>query len=240
MEPARVSLEQTLASFQRRRRFPDWQPVAPSSRHHIDAATVEVIRRICSLLDLEVTVGEWVTDALHALPSSEHRAALSYINRNSSDESKHDSVMRHLAQYVGLSEREDPSARAIVDAWQKQQPSFALAYALEMGVFMSILPWLTKNGDMYCVKCAQWIADDEGVHVLTNRELATVLGQPVTRDMGILVKQTLEYIFGAGGDTVARALRRLQTGTDSAMMNESVAVTPAFFEQHDKRSIKYY
>lgn len=234
-----MSLLQKLTSFQDRRRFPNWQPKSPTNVHSMPPATVAVIQRMCHLIDLEVTVGGWVQASLASLSHDNYDAAVTYIEHNASDETKHEQVMHCLARYVDT----PPvplDAQAIVQAWQNQPPTFALAYALEMGVFMSILPWLTKNGDMYCVKVAQWIADDEGVHVLTNRELATLLQEPVTLDMARLVKRTLTYIFADDASAhVTRAIRRLNTGSDPEMMNESVAITPAFFEQHDKRSVVY-
>lgn len=234
-----MTLQETLTKFQQRRKFPNWQPKPPTNSSSIDPATTEVIRRICHLVDLEVTVGSWVTKALQALPENDAKAATAYITKNAKDESKHERVMHYLAKYVDT-QPTPPEAQAIVTAWQDQPPSFALAYALEMGVFMTILPWLTKQGDMYCVKVAQWIADDEGVHVLTNRELATVLGEPVTLPMARLIKRTLTYIFADEAPMhVARSIRRVSTGSDPEMMNESVAITPAFFEQHDKRSVVY-
>lgn len=236
-----MTLAADLQKFQERRRFPDWKPDKPYSPYHAQSTTAtEVIKRALAFLDLELVVGEWVVQALERAYLKE---AVEYVHRNSADELKHDEVLSILTHYVGGSTKTEVS-EAIVRDWQKQQPSFSLAYALEMGVFFSILPALTKHGDMYCVKVSQWISDDEGVHVLTNGALAKHLGEKLTKDHLQLVVRTLAYVFEPLGEaevkrTVERAIRRLNTGKDPDMMQQSVPVTPAFFEQVDKRSIVY-
>jgi hypothetical protein len=234
-------LAATLERFNARRRFPDWKPEDPYSPYHENSpVATAVIKRMLALLDLEVTVGEWVRQAL---ASADLQEAQPFVERNSSDESRHDLALRKLVHYVGGSS-EDPASRSLVNRWQAQKPSFSLAYALEMGVFFSLLPALTKLGDMYCVKVSQWISDDEGVHVLVNGHLAKLLGEKVTKEQASLVVDTLAWVFQPLGaeevqEVQKRALRRLATGKDETMMDSSVPVTPAFFEQKDKRSIVY-
>ncbi len=235
------SLTTTLDSYQARRRFPDWQPEDPYSPYHEQSPlATALIKRMLAFLDLEVTVGQWVKKALAAANLSEAQA---HVERNSLDELKHDSALRKLSLYVGGA-TEDSTSKALISRWQAQAPSFSLAYALEMGVFFSILPALTKYGDMYCVKVSQWISDDEGVHVLVNRELASALGERLTHTQLNLVVETLLWTFEPLGASQARevcerAVRRLKSGSDPLMMQQSVPVTPAFFEQVDKRSIVY-
>ncbi len=235
------SLTSTLDSYQARRRFPDWQPEDPYSPYHEQSPlATALIRRMLALLDLEVTVGQWVKNAIAKANLQE---ALPHIERNSLDELKHDSALRKLSLYVGGA-TDDSTSKALVSRWQAQAPSFSLAYALEMGVFFSLLPALTKYGDMYCVKVSQWISDDEGVHVLVNRELAEALGERLTKEQLKLVVDTLMWTFeplgyGKAVEVCSRAIRRLQSGSDPLMMQQSVPVTPAFFEQVDKRSIVY-
>lgn len=242
-----MSLSTTLDSFQARRRFPDWKPEDPYSPYHQQSEqATALIKRMLAFLDLEVTVGEWVKQAI---ASANLQEALPHVERNSRDESKHDEALRKLSLYVGGA-TETPASRALVKRWQAQKPSFSLAYALEMGVFFSILPALTKYGDMYCVKVSQWISDDEGVHVLVNGLLAKELGERLTKEQMQLVVETLLHIFDGEQESFRsasaearqvceRALRRLKSGSDPLMMQQSVPVTPAFFEQVDKRSIVY-
>ena len=234
-----TSLLEKLESFQERRRFPDWQPKPCHSRFYGIRGNQQVLERLLQFVDLEVTVGEWLQQAKHRLPSDTHQL----IDRNSSDELKHDTVLRYLTSYVGLVEPDD-RARALVNEWQHQAPCFALAYALEMGIFMSILPWLTKNGDLYCATVSQWISDDEVVHVLTNRELAAELGESVTSDLCSLVARTIYYILEPEGHQEAvaqakRSIRRISTGEDPSASLQSTAVVTAFFEQNERNEIMY-
>jgi len=237
--------ESTLAQdFQRynsRRRFPEWKPEDPYSPYYERSPeSTLVIKRMLAFLDLELTVGEWVKQALAASGLQE---AVPFVERNSTDEERHDLALRKLSHYVGGAS-EDSESRALVREWQRQQPSFSLAYALEMGVFFTLLPALVELGDMYCTKVSQWISDDEGVHVLVNGRLAKELGERLTKEQVALVVQTIEWVFRPLGAASVRklqerAVRRLTSGQDPDMMRQSVPVTPAFFEQVDKRSIVY-
>jgi hypothetical protein len=233
------SLLEKLQSFQERRKFPDWQPKPCHSRFYGIRGNQGVLERLLQLIDLEVSVGEWIQQAKHRLPSDVHQL----IDRNSSDELKHDTVLRYLTSYVGLVERSE-QATALVNEWQSQQPSFALAYALEMGIFMSILPWLTKHGDLYCATVSQWISEDEVVHVLTNRELAAELRESVSGDLCSLVARTIYYILEPEGHQEAvyqakRSIRRISTGEDPSASLQSTAIVTAFFEQNERAEIMY-
>lgn len=235
------SITQDFIRYNSRRRFPEWKPEDPYSPYYERSPEATfVIRRMLALLDLELTVGEWVKKAL---ASANLQEAQAFVERNSLDEQRHDLALRKLSFYVGGASTDVESER-LVQRWQAQKPSFSLAYALEMGVFFSLLPALTDFGDMYCVKVSQWISDDEGVHVLVNGRLAKELGERLTQEQAALVCDTVEWVFRPLGSTYVRrvqerALRRLTTGQDPDMMRQSVPVTPAFFEQVDRRSIVY-
>ena len=233
------SLASSLDRFQARRKFANWQPKPTHARYYGIPGNEDVLHRLLSFIDLEVTVGEWITAAKHKLPSD----CASYIDRNSKDESKHDEALRFLYSYIGTPVN-DPQSTALIKEWQAQPPSFALAYALEMGIFMSILPWLTRHGDIYCAQVSQWISDDEVVHVLTNRLLAEELGECVSSDLCSLVARTLYFIFEPTGhqnavDEVKRAIRRISTGSDPASLEQSLPVITAFFETNNRQAILY-
>jgi hypothetical protein len=233
-----MSLLQELDKAQARRRFPDWQPKPTSASYKPEDQTVEAtIHRLLDFSDLEITVGEWI------LASATDDSVKEHVERNSKDELKHDEALSYLKSYVGY-EAEHSGAQELIERWRAEEPTFALAYALEMGIFMSILPWLNKNGDVYCSTVSNWISDDETVHVVCNSLLAKHLGQKLTVLHFTLVRDTLAYIYDAYGTAfvrtqVERAFRRLTTGKDNAMMDESVPTTPAFFEQNNKRTTEY-
>jgi hypothetical protein len=239
-----MSLLSSLRSFQDLRRFPEWQPLKPPTGAGWRSSTVGadmVYSRIVQLVDLEVSVGSWVKQALVALPESERSTAQAYVHRNARDELKHDTAFRHFRTYIGGSPQ-SAEAQALVAEWQAQEPSFALAYALEMGVFMSLLPFLNRHGDTYVAQLSQWVSDDEVVHVRTNLALAQACGQKLTRTHFSLVARTVAWVFETEENTsqlVERALKRLTTGKDPAMLEQSLPTTIKFFEQSSTTTISY-
>lgn len=231
-------LTSKLASFQNRRRFPNWEPVVATTKFtNYNSINFLVLQRLLQFVDLEVSVGGWVTQALG---ESGFAQAEAFVLRNAQDEAKHETTFRELAAYVGGIEIE-PQARALINEWNAQPPSFALAYALEMGVFMSLLPWLNRFGDTHIAQASQWVSDDEQVHVLTNRELAATCGQQLTKDHLSLVARTLAFIFESEDwrDICERALRRLTTGKDDRIIEQSAPTTIKFFEQLNTQTIAY-
>jgi hypothetical protein len=240
-----MTLLQDLQSYQERRKFPDWQPV-PSADRVPDKANqnpyIQVILRALDFLPLELQVAEWDREA-QLIPELEE--VESVLERNAQDETKHDAVLRHLSQHYNKRGIEDNEALSLISGWQASNAHpIVLTYALEMGVFFSVLPALIKYGNVYAATVAQWISDDERVHVETGLRLTKALGLKLTPAIVTSVFWTNEYIFKPLGDEVAkaqaeRAVKRLISGKDKQMLTESLPVTIAFFEQHDKRSIVY-
>jgi hypothetical protein len=228
-----------LERFQSFRKFPKWQPLKPpakSTKSYFAKDQAALVNRLLQFVDLEVEVGTWIIDSMGELSQHQQKVVDAYIKRNSQDEKKHDVGFRSLRSYLGYTE--DPQGQLLLAAWKKQPPSFALAYALEMGIFMSLLPWLNRFGDTYVAQLSQWVSDDEMVHVQTNRRLAEFCNQKLTEQMFALVAQTIYYIFQETSQ-VERALHRLTTGQDKAMIGESLPTTIKFFEQLSVEAIVY-
>jgi hypothetical protein len=233
-------LLKTLKKAQSRRRFPDWTPTPTKGKFKASAFNTDVIYRMLEFVDLEITVGNWVITSGSDNKLQDEITKL--LNRNAADETKHEEVLKLLRNYVDAPSTISSEASALIQRWEEQEPSFALAYALEMGVFMTILPWLNKNGDVYCSTVSGWISDDETVHVITNAALAKHTGSKLTKEHFALVIDTLAYIFRGESDVtnrIKRACQRLRTGKDNGMMDESVVTTIAFFEQYDKQPTEY-
>lgn len=238
-----MTLLKDLQSYQERRRFPDWQP-KPTEDVRTDNSKPEdkVILRALEFLPLELQVADWDREA-QLVPELEEVESI--LERNASDEDKHDEVLGYLATHYGKRGVEDSEAISLLKRWVALNchPVVSM-YALECGVFFSILPALTKFGDVYAATVAQWINDDERVHVETNLRLMKALGLKLTDKVVRLVYDTNIYIFSPMGTQYAesqgqRAVRRLTTGKDKQMTQESVPVTIAFFEQRNKQSIVY-
>lgn len=226
-----------LQSYQDRRRFPHWKPKAPESiLVSRGDAQEQVVQRCLHFLPLELQVADWCTSA--DLPPEVSQ----YLERNAEDEQKHDEVLRMLSDYYGV-EDVPAAASSLMNRWHSLSVHPVLAaYALEMGVFFSILPTLIRHGDVYAATVAQWINDDERTHVETNLRIIRHLGLKLTEDIAILVFNTVGYIYeplGQSQEQATRAVRRLYSGRDKQMLTDSLPITTAFFEQTDKRSIVY-
>lgn len=231
-----------LQSYQNKRRFANWKPTAPkvnriSTRVTSDAD--KVVMRCLHFLPLELQVSDWCQGCIE-LPEEVN----SFLIRNAKDESKHDTVLRMLSDYYGVDDV-PAAASSLMNRWHSLDCHPVLAaYTLEMGVFFSILPTLIKHGDVYAATVAQWINDDERVHVETNLRILRELGLKVTEDLAILVFNTVGYIYEPMGTQVAReqatrAVKRLVTGRDKQMLTDSLPVTVAYFEQESNQSIVY-
>lgn len=232
-----------LQSYQARRKFPNWQPKPAGVKYTGSKETPEyqVLLRCLDFLPLELQVAEWDKEATSVPEIAE---AASILERNAADETKHDEVLQMLTDYLGK-DRQSEKANTLIERWQaiNCHPLVAM-YGLEIGVFYSILPFLLKSGDVYAATVAQWISDDEVVHVNTGLRLMKALGLKLTFGVLQLIRDTNLYIFSPLGEQEAderakRAVKRAVSGKDEQMLTESLPTTIAFFEQVDKRSIIY-
>jgi len=233
-----MKLTQDLQSYQDKRRFPNWQPKKPETQR-ITNGNDAIVQRCLHFLPLELQVGDWCTTQQELPPGVQE-----FLTRNAEDESKHDIVLKMLADYYCVGDISDEANR-LLDQWRALDCNPVLAaYTLEMGVFFSILPTLIKHGDVYAATVAQWINDDERVHVETNLRIIRELKLKITKELAALVYNTVVYIYSPLGADAAkangqRAVKRLLSGKDEQMLTDSLPVTIAFFEQHDKRAIVY-
>lgn len=238
-----MTLVTDLQSFQRRRKFPNWQPQKPGNSYKGSTATSEyqVLLRCLDFLPLELQVQNWDAEA-DLVP--ELAEASDILQRNAADEDKHNTVLKYLYDYLGK-QGIGQQAQQLLDKWEALNCHPVLSmYALEMGVFFSILPTLTKFGDVYAAQVAQWINDDERVHVETGLRLMKALGLKLTSELLELIYLTNVYIYTPLGHVEAhararRACERTVTTKDRNMLNESLPTTIAFFEQHSRQSIVY-
>ena len=228
------NLVEDLTSQLAKRKLRDWQPKKPNFRQ---SSSPEIVKKCCLLADLEVTVGEWVTESLKALDNPN---LIEMAKSNVSDEIKHERQINYLKDY--LKAKESDASREIVKIWQSLTPSFITAYALEMGVFFQILPILNVKGDAFCSTVARWISSDEVFHVYFNGKVANALGQKLTQEHLLAVKKTLDFLYddeAEASKAFERAIGRFKTGKDLEMEKMSLPTGIAFFEQNDKRSIAY-
>ena len=239
-----MTVAEQIQEIAGKRRLKGWEPVPTSSKFTGDAGVKRVIQRLCLLKDLEIQVGDWITEGLS---SQDEQAIREALEQNISDEERHFRTIESLEVYVTpLKDKgEQLMADNIKRLWAGLPQTFASAYALEMGVFFSILPWMAKHGSPYIQQSSNWISDDEAVHVRIHLLCSKLLSQKLSYDHLRAIHQTLTFLFKGTlhvseiQSLIERAINRLKTGRDDVMRDESVLATPAFFEQQNKNDIKY-
>lgn len=243
------SLLQDLRKFQSKRKFPDWQPKPNAGLKKIDGTPEEqLVIRCLDFVDLEVQVGNWIDEVAD---SDAHELSIwardirPILLRNVADELKHDAAIRHLKEYYRATGRPNTRAAVLCEQWKALDCSpVVAAYALEMGIFFTILPLLMKCGDVYAATVASWINDDERVHVETNLRLMKHFNLKLSAELVFLVYNTVAYIYQPLGEERAeieakRAVKRLTTTKDPQMLRESLPVTISYFEQNSSQDIVY-
>jgi hypothetical protein len=247
-----MSFVTDLQQFQDSRRMPDWKPKKANASRAIaktneDRIKEQVVKRCLSFIDLEIQVQQWVDNIRQEhpeLPPEEAEALELHLSRNSADEQKHEKALQYLAAYYGGA-YSDNTSTDLLEAWTSLDCNpIVAAYALECGVFFTILPLLMTCGDIYAATVGQWVNDDERVHVETNLRVMKRLGLTLNNDVLKLVYLTVKYIYQPYGEDraiaeAARAVKRVTSGRDKQMLRESLPVTTAFFEQHTKQAIVY-
>lgn len=225
-----------LTLFQSKRRYPNWQPIASKQPRVNDGNENEaIVKRCLAFLDLEVDVGSWVKQQ-----GNISEEVKEHLLRNSADEHNHDLVLRMLAVHYSADLCPPAPALAIIERWRQAPESpIVKAYALEMGVFFTVLPALMRFGDPYASSVAMWINDDERVHVEVNLRVMRELGLKLTENLVRLVRDTVAYIYPSDPAQAIRACTRLISGKDKEMLTDSLPPTFAFFEQKNKKSFVY-
>jgi hypothetical protein len=236
-----TTLLEDLQKFQSKRKFPNWQP-KPNTGVKQKTNTPEelVVLRCLAFVDLEVQVGNWIKE----VATQENDECAAILLRNAADEVKHDAAIRDLQNYYGF-KRATVTEKALAEHWKRSEAHPVVnAYALEMGIFFTILPILMRCGDVYAATVASWINDDERVHVETNLRLMKHFGLKLTDSLFWLVYNTVAYIYEPLGQKRAtaeadRAVRRLVSTKDPQMLLESLPVTISYFEQNTNQDIVY-
>ena len=239
-----TSVAEQIQEIAGKRRLKGWEPVPTTSKFTGDPGVRKVIQRLCLLKNLEIQVGDWINAGLS---EQEEETIAKALKQNISDEERHYRTVQALEAYVDplLDKGEQLMAERIIQLWAELPQTFASAYALEMGVFFSILPWMAKHGSPYIQQASNWISDDEAVHVRIHLLCSKLCGQKLNVNHLQAIRQTLAFLFRQVidekefGQLVDRAFARLKTGKDDTMRDESVLATPAFFEQRTREDIKY-
>lgn len=246
-----MTLLEDLKKFQESRKMKGWEPKPSTTKYEYGSSlttTEEVMLRCLDFVDLEERVGLWLSDFTYGTDTIEREVEFILLE-NVADELKHDEAIRNLRDYYSYKFRQDTEHAQesidITESWHRLRVHpVSNAYALEMGVFFTILPIMMKFGDTYACAVAGWINDDERVHVETNLRLMKHLKLKLTVEQVQLVRKTVEYLYKPMGQEIAvqqgtRAVKRLITTKDPAMITESLPQTISYFEQKSNQAIVY-
>lgn len=227
-----------LESFQKSK--VNWEPVKYGEKYSGEITpVVQVIKRSLCFVPLELQVKKWDKDLEGEIPDEVYK----FFEINALDEDKHAVALTYLSEYFQVTK--DENADYLISLWRLQDNSLAAMYALESGVFFSILPILMKHGDAFTSSTANWVTGDENCHASTGRAVMSHFGIKVSEPLARLVLDTVSWIFEPMGEAesksqASRAVRRMVSGKDAMLAEFNIVPTYANFEQKTKKNIAYY
>ncbi len=209
--------------------------------------TEETIFRALALRNLEVPVGDFITDALsNEVPD----VARELLESNVRDEINHDLALGFVAKAYGVDEKAEAEALRLRDAWiSHPDHTIAKAMVAERSIFFVLLPFFRANGTAGMRTVSADISRDEQIHVATNSLVCRELGLDISPSLDKLRLATINWVMQPLGVSTDRTLNK-QTWLDSSdnLMYQGKAPElsftrsarmPAFFE-HDARNLPQY
>lgn len=196
-----------------------------------------VIKRALQIRNLECAVKEGVTKAQHENLIDSRLADLYQIVLN--DEDKHKLQLDELAKHYGVGELDvrDDLYQKYLQISQTENP-LMLNYAIELLVFINILPLFQRYGDPFAANVASWILLDEARHIAIGRAITQIY--PLTQPAIKFALEVLKFVIGdlpEKSEIVANAKKSLER-IPSTGLTSVVPPTINFFEV-DVNSIKY-
>jgi hypothetical protein len=223
-----------------------WTPV-PMTAGTCKEGTEETIFRALALRNLEVPVGDFITDALsNEVPD----VARELLESNVRDEINHDLALGFVAKAYGVDEKAEAEALRLRDAWiSHPDHTIAKAMVAERSIFFVLLPFFRANGTAGMRTVSADISRDEQIHVATNSLVCRELGLDISPSLDKLRLATINWVMQPLGVSTDRTLNK-QTWLDSSdnLMYQGKAPElsftrsarmPAFFE-HDARNLPQY
>ena len=116
-----------------------------TTRGTLKRGAEETIYRALSIRNLELPVGNYISDALTKdVPD----AARILLESNVKDEERHDLALNYIVNAIGVDETAEKEAFLLRDAWE-QHPDHTILKALviERAIFFVLLPFFRFNGD---------------------------------------------------------------------------------------------
>ena len=153
----------------------------------------EAIFRALALRNLEVPVGDFITNALNTeVPDTARELLLSNVQ----DEIKHDIALGNIAIAHGTDEKAEREAESLRKAWVEHHDHTILkAMVAERSLFFVLLPFFRANGDAGMRSASADISLDERGHVATNSLVCRELGLKPSKSLDALRKATISWVM---------------------------------------------
>ena len=169
-----------------------WTPVQMTAGTMTEGAE-EALMRALSLRQLEIPVGDFITNSLKGdIPEN----AREILEMNVVDEENHDLALGYAASALGTDEKAEKEATALTRAWiAHPDHTICKAMVLERAVFFTILPFFRAFGDAGLRTVSADISRDEQIHVATNSLVCRELGLTPSPTLDKLRKATVNWVF---------------------------------------------
>ena len=214
-----------------------WTPVQTTGGK-LKEGSEEAIFRALALRQLELPVGEFISDALK---SEVPEAARDLLLTNIKDEENHDLALGYAANAIGTDSQAETEAARLRKAWEDHPDHTVLkALVAERSIFFVILPFFRFNGDAGLRTISADISRDEQVHVATNSLVCRELGLTVSPSLDRLRKATINWVMQPLGKSSDKYLDKqfwldqsdslMYAGKAEGLIETQRARMPAFFE----------
>ncbi len=223
-----------------------WTPV-PMTAGTCKEGTEETIHRALALRNLEVPVGDFITDALSTeVPDM----ARELLESNVRDEINHDVALGFIAKSYGVDEQAEAEALRLRDAWiSHPDHTITKAMVAERSIFFVLLPFFRAHGSAGMRTTSADISRDEQIHVATNSLVCRELGLDISPSLDKLRLATINWVMQPLGRSTDKYLdkkfwldssdRLMYEGKAPELSFTKSARMPAFFE-HDARNLPQY
>jgi hypothetical protein len=214
-----------------------WTPVQTTGGK-LKEGSEEAIFRALALRQLELPVGEFISDALK---SEVPEAARDLLLTNIKDEENHDLALGYAANALGTDSQAETEAARLRKAWEDHPDHTVLkALVAERSIFFVILPFFRFNGDAGLRTISADISRDEQVHVATNSLVCRELGLTVSPSLDRLRKATINWVMQPLAKSSDKYLDKqfwldqsdslMYAGKAEGLIETQRARMPAFFE----------
>ena len=168
-----------------------WTPVQ-TTKGKLKYGAEETIQRCLSIRNMELPVGDFISEALSEIP----KLSRELLESNVKDEIRHDIALEYITNAHGVDDQAEAEALRLRQAWMSHPDHTVLkALVIERAIFFVLLPFFRFNGDAGLRTVSADISRDEQIHVATNSLVCAELGLKPSPSLDKLRKATINWIM---------------------------------------------